>query len=73
MCLGIPMKIIEINGNMGYVEINNVKREIGLMLIEDPQIGDWVIVHAGFAISKLEEEEAEESLKLITMAASIED
>jgi len=73
MCLGIPMKIIEINGNMGYVEINNVKREIGLMLIEDPQIGNWVIVHAGFAISKLEEEEAEESLKLIKMAASIED
>lgn len=73
MCLGIPMKIIEINGNMGYVEINNVKREIGLMLIEDPQIGNWVIVHAGFAISKLEENEAEESLKLIKMAASIED
>ena len=73
MCLGIPMKIIEIHENMGYVEINNVKREIGLMLIEDPQIGDWVIVHAGFAISKLEEYEAEESLKLIKMAASIED
>lgn len=73
MCLGIPMKIIEIHGNMGYVEINNVKREIGLMLIEDPQIGNWVIVHAGFAISKLEEHEAEESLKLIKMAASIED
>ena len=72
MCLGIPMKIIEIKKNMGWVEINNVKREIGLMLIEDPKIGDWVIVHAGFAISKLEEEEAEESLKLINMAAGSE-
>jgi len=65
MCLGIPMRILEINEKMGIVESGGVKINIGLMLIDDPVVGDWVIVHAGFAISKLNEEEAEETLNLL--------
>lgn len=65
MCLGIPMQILEIKKNMGVVESGGVKINIGLMLIENPEIGDWVIVHAGFAISKLNYEEAKETLNLL--------
>jgi hydrogenase expression/formation protein HypC len=65
MCIGVPMQILEKKNGTGIVEINGVKREIGLMLLEDIDVGDWVIVHAGFAISKLEDEEAEETMDLL--------
>ncbi len=64
MCLAVPMQVTEINGEMGKVEIGGVSREVGLMLLEDIRIGDWVIVHAGIAISKINDQEAEETLKL---------
>ncbi|MCK4943823.1 MAG: HypC/HybG/HupF family hydrogenase formation chaperone [Candidatus Aminicenantes bacterium] len=64
MCLAVPMQVTEINGEMGKVEIGGVCREVGLMLLEDIRIGDWVIVHAGIAISKINDQEAEETLKL---------
>jgi hydrogenase expression/formation protein HypC len=59
------MKVIEIRGDMGDVEVGGVKREVGLMLLEDVRVGDWVIIHAGFAISKLDENQAEETLGLL--------
>jgi hydrogenase expression/formation protein HypC len=65
MCLGIPMQIMEINGLIAVAEVNGVKRDIGLELVENPQIGDYVIVHAGFAIEKLNQEEAEETIRLL--------
>ncbi|MCK5614665.1 HypC/HybG/HupF family hydrogenase formation chaperone [Candidatus Pacearchaeota archaeon] len=65
MCLGIPMKVIKINDGLGIVELGGVKREISLQLVEDIKIGDYVIIHAGFAIQKLNEEEAEETLSLL--------
>jgi hydrogenase expression/formation protein HypC len=72
MCIGVPMEVIEINDNMGVAELNGVKREVGLMLMEDIQLGDWVLIHAGFAISKLNREEAEETLSLLKEAELIE-
>ncbi len=65
MCLGIPMQIVEIDGDVGYVESGGVKRKVGLMLLDDVRVGDWVIVHAGFAIEKIKPEEALETLRLI--------
>ena len=65
MCLAIPMKVIEINGDRAVVEISGNQRECGIQLIGDVQINDYVIVHAGFAIQKLDEKEAEETLALI--------
>jgi hydrogenase expression/formation protein HypC len=59
------MKVTEINGNAGVVEYSGVKREVGFMLLEDIKIDDWVIVHTGFAISKLDEKEAQETLALL--------
>jgi len=64
MCLAIPMKIEKIEGNKGIVEIGGVKREIGLQLLADVHIGEYVIVHAGFAIQRLDEKEALETLDL---------
>lgn len=65
MCLAVPMQVKEIKGEMGKVEVGGVIREVGLMLLEDVRIGDWVIIHAGIAISKINDQEAEETLKLL--------
>jgi hydrogenase expression/formation protein HypC len=65
MCLAVPMRVTSIREDMGEVEVGGVRREVGLMLLDDIEVGDWVIVHAGIAISKLDEEQAEETLKLL--------
>lgn len=65
MCLAIPMKVEEINNDTGVVSINGVKRSIGLHLIENLDIGDYVLVHAGFAIRKIDEAEANETIRAI--------
>ncbi|PIU60938.1 MAG: HypC/HybG/HupF family hydrogenase formation chaperone [Armatimonadetes bacterium CG07_land_8_20_14_0_80_40_9] len=65
MCLAIPTKVIEIKGNLGVVEFGGVRKDIGLSLLPELKIGDWVLLHAGFAIQKLDEEEAEETLRLL--------
>jgi hydrogenase expression/formation protein HypC len=72
MCIAIPMNVKEINGNMGVVESQGVKRDVGLMLMDDVKVGDWVLIHAGFAISKLNQEEAEETMALLREAELIE-
>ena len=64
MCLAIPMKLEKIDGEKGIVTIGGVKREVGLQLVKDAKIGDYLIVHAGFAIQRLDEKEAEETLAL---------
>lgn len=64
MCLAVPSKIVEINEYMGIVDVDGVKSEVGLHLIENPEVGDYVIIHAGFAINKIDENEALEALKI---------
>ncbi|MFH1943156.1 MAG: HypC/HybG/HupF family hydrogenase formation chaperone [bacterium] len=64
MCLAVPMKILKIEGEKGIVEIGGIQREVGLQLLKDVKVDDYVIVHAGFAIQKLDEEEALETLAL---------
>jgi hydrogenase expression/formation protein HypC len=72
MCLAIPSKIIEIKDNQtATVDVEGARRVISLMLIDDPQIGDYVIVHAGFAIHKIDETAAMESLQLLRQAAAM--
>lgn len=62
MCLAIPMKIVEINGNEAVGERDGISRTIRVDFIENPQVGDYVISHAGFAIERLNAEDAEESI-----------
>ena len=64
MCLGIPAKILETGDGTAVVELGGVRREISVMLVDDVSVGEWVIVHAGFAIEKLSEEEAAVTLAL---------
>lgn len=66
MCLGVPMQIIEIADETALAEIDGVRREASLMMLSDPvTVGDYVIVHAGFAISRIDPAEAEETLRLM--------
>jgi hydrogenase expression/formation protein HypC len=72
MCLAIPSKIVEIKGPTAVIDVDGVKREASLVLLEDPRVGEYVIVHAGFAIHRIDEDEAMESLKLLREAANLE-
>lgn len=65
MCLAVPMKLIKNNGITGVVELGSLHKEIGLQLLEDVKVGDYVIVHAGYAIKKLDEKEAAETIALL--------
>jgi hydrogenase expression/formation protein HypC len=64
MCLAVPMKVIEIRGDMGVVESSGLRREVGLMLLDKVKLGDWVLIHAGFAISKVTQKQARETLAI---------
>ncbi len=63
MCLAVPSRIIEINDYVAKVDVDGVVRDASLMLLEDAKLGDYVIVHAGFAISKVDEEAALQTLE----------
>ena len=66
MCLGVPMQVISVGDGGIVAEIDGVRKEASLMLLdEEVKEGDFVIVHAGFAISRLDEEEAQETLRLM--------
>ena len=58
MCWSVPGKIIEINDNLAKVEISGIERDVALDLISDPKEGEYVIVHAGYAIQKVDEDRA---------------
>lgn len=64
MCLAIPAKILEIDGTRAKVDYGGTVREANLSLIESPKVGEYVVVHAGYAIQKLDAAEAEETLEL---------
>jgi hydrogenase expression/formation protein HypC len=69
MCLAIPSMIVKIEDEMATIDVDGVTRKASLMLVEDARVGDYVIVHAGFAIRKIDEEAARESLKYLREAA----
>lgn len=71
MCLAIPSKIVEINDKMAVIDVDGVQRECSLLMLEDPKIGEYVIVHAGFAIHKIDEQSAMESLQILKEAAGL--
>ncbi len=62
MCLAVPLKLIEINGKEAVGESMGMRRSVRVDFIENPRIGDYVIVHAGFAIERLPEEQALEDI-----------
>lgn len=59
MCVAIPMKVVEINGNVAVCEYENIKRTARIDLIPDIQVGDYIIIHTGFAIQKIDIKDAD--------------
>ena len=72
MCLGVPVKIIQIKGNEGVAEFKGVRKKINLELLENVKKGEYVILHAGFAIQRMEQKEALETLKLFEELSGFE-
>jgi hydrogenase expression/formation protein HypC len=68
MCLGVPMQVKTIENEMAVCEIDGVQREASLMMIDGVQVGDYVLIHAGFAIEKIDEDEAQLTLQALREA-----
>ena len=64
MCLAVPMKIVETDGRIASLEVDGVTTKANVSLLADAAPGDYVIVHAGFAIERLDTAEAEERIRL---------
>ena len=72
MCLAVPVQIKTISNNQtGIVTLGNVEREISLVMTPEAQVGDYVLVHTGFAISVFDPSEAEETLRLLNEMAAL--
>jgi hydrogenase expression/formation protein HypC len=70
MCLAIPSQIVSIENDMATIDVDGVRREASLLLLDDARTGDWVIVHAGFVIQKIDEEAARQTLELLRETAA---
>jgi len=64
MCVAIPLEVVETKDNLAKVSIGKTLREVRLDLMDEVKVGDFILVHAGFAIEKLDKEEAEKTLSL---------
>ena len=71
MCLAIPSKITKIENNIATIDVDGVQRKVSLVLLDDLKVGDYVIVHAGFALHKIDEEVALESLEILREAIAL--
>ena len=70
MCLAVPAKIVELNGTAATISVDGALREVDVSLVEDVRLGDYVLVHAGFAIHKWDKSEVEE-LEAIRKASDL--
>ena len=69
MCLAIPARVVEINGNdQAIVDVGGVRKDVSLALMAEVTVGDYVIVHVGYALTRLDPEEAAKTLALMTQA-----
>lgn len=73
MCLAVPMRLVSREELTGVVELSGVRREISLMLLPEAEVGSYVLVHAGYAIAQVDEQEAEETLRLLREALAAEE
>lgn len=71
MCLGVPMRVMSIDNGTATCEIDGVQREASLMMVDDIKVGDFVLIHAGFAIEQIDPEEAELTLQALREALDL--
>jgi hydrogenase expression/formation protein HypC len=69
MCLSIPARVVEIDGNMAKADVGGMLREISIDLCPHVALGEYVLIHAGFAIQRVDEEEARQTLDLLRKLA----
>lgn len=69
MCLAIPLRLVEINGSEAIGEAGGIRRRLRVDFIREPKVGDYVIVHAGFAIERMDEQQALDNLRAIQEVA----
>ena len=72
MCLAVPTRIMHIDGDMAEVELDGVSRLVSLAMVPEAQMGDYVLVHAGYGITVVDEDEAMETLRLFQELAQIQ-
>ena len=79
MCLGIPGRIMEIpdrQAGLATVDISGVRREVSVALVDEPsaplEVGDWVLIHVGFALARIDEDDARETLALLAKGAELQ-
>ncbi len=65
MCIAVPMKLLKIDGDTGSAELGGIVKEVSLSLLDEVKVGDYVLIHAGFAIQKLDEKEALDTISLL--------
>ncbi len=68
MCLSVPAEVLEITENRAKVSVGGATYFAGLHLVDDVQVGDYILLHSGYAIQKIDPEEAQETLKLLEEA-----
>ena len=73
MCLAVPVQVVSVEGNEAEVEIGGVKRRVSIALTPEVKIGDYVLLHTGYAINVIDEAEAQETLKIFEEMASLEE
>ena len=71
MCLAVPVRIVSVQGNEAETEIGGVRRRVSIALTPEAKVGDYVLLHTGYAIGIVDEAEAEETLKLLEEIASL--
>ena len=71
MCLAVPVKIVSVDGDAAETEIAGVRRRVSIALTPEAKVGDYVLLHTGYAIGVIDEAEAEETLKLLEEIASL--
>lgn len=73
MCLAVPVKVVKIEGDSAEVDIGGVSRRISIVLTPEVKVGDYVLLHTGYAISVIDENEAQETLKLFAQMAELDE
>lgn len=73
MCLAVPARITEVDGVRGVVDLGGVTREVSLLLCPEAEVGEYALIHAGFAISVVNEEEARKALDVFAEYRSLSD
>jgi len=79
MCLGIPGQVIDVvdrEAGLAQVDISGVRREVSVALVDEPaapiEVGDWVLIHVGFALARIDEDDARETLELLERGAELQ-